>query len=103
MKLNIKTSIQYEDQLPGAEFPRNMALMHVRNVGIRLNTFPIFRGHLKQLVRAADGCTTMGFCPPPVQSRNGSPHSGGMPDLAASGGGVTGPVFAAARSRHRVV
>ena len=36
MKLNIKTSIQYEDQLPGAEFPRNMALMHVRNVGIRL-------------------------------------------------------------------
>ena len=25
MKLNIKTSIQYEDQLPGAEFPRNMA------------------------------------------------------------------------------
>ena len=36
MKLNIKTSIQYEDQLPGAEFSRNMALMHVRNVGTRL-------------------------------------------------------------------
>ena len=36
MKLNIKTNIQYEDQLPGAEFPRNMALMHVR----RLNPSP---------------------------------------------------------------
>ena len=103
MKLNIKTSIQYEDQLPGAEFPRNMALMHVRNVGIRLNTCPIFRGHLKQRVRAADRCTTMGFCPPPVQSRNGSPHSGGILDLVASACGVTGPVLAAARSRQRVV